>query len=173
MKTLEGKVAVITGGSSGIGLATAKRFVAEGAHVYITGRSKAGLESAAREIGSGVPAVQADASKPAHLDRLYDQIKRERGKLDTIFVNAGGGTFVPLGHISEEFYNTVFDTNVKGVIFTVQQALSLLKDGGTIVLNASTTASQGMPNFSVYAASKAAVRNLARGGATEITQRKA
>jgi NAD(P)-dependent dehydrogenase (short-subunit alcohol dehydrogenase family) len=171
-KKLEDKIALVTGGSSGIGLATAKRFVAEGAHVYITGRSKAGLEAAAREIGGCVTAVQADVSKPADLDRLYDQIKRERGKLDTIFVNAGGGTFVPLGHISEDFYNTVFDTNVKGVIFTVQKALGLLKDGGTIVLNASTTASQGMPNFSVYAASKAAVRNLARGWANDLKDRK-
>src|SRR3979409_1594952 len=172
MKTLEGKVAVITGGSSGIGLATAKRFVAEGAHVYITGRSKAGLEAAAREIGSGVTAVQADASKPADLDRLYDQIKRERGKLDTIFVNAGGGTFVPLGHISEDFYNTVFDTHGKGASFPAPEELSLLKDGGTMVLNASSSASQGMPNFSVYAASKAAVRNLARGWANDLKDRK-
>src|ERR1700704_3169969 len=105
-------------------------------------------------------------------DGRWSPRERERGKLDTIFVNAGGGNFVPLGHISEDFYNTVFDTNVKGVIFTVQKALSLLKDGGTIVLNASTTASQGMPNFSVYAASKAAVRNLARGWANDLKDRK-
>ena len=139
-KKLEGKVALVTGGSSGIGLATAKRFVAEGAHVYITGRRKAELEAAVREIGRNVTAVQADASKPADLDRLYAQIKQEKGKLDTIFANAGGGNFLPLGAITEEHYHETFDTNVKGVIFTVQKALPLLRDAGTIVLNASTAA---------------------------------
>jgi NAD(P)-dependent dehydrogenase (short-subunit alcohol dehydrogenase family) len=159
-KKLEGKIALVTGGSSGIGLATAKRFVAEGAHVYITGRRKAEFEAAVREIGRNVTAVQADSSKPADLDRLYAQIKQEKGKLDTIFANAGGGNFLPLGAITEEHYHETFDTNVKGVIFTVQKALPLLRDAGTIVLNASTAASQGMGAFSVYAASKAAVRNL-------------
>ena len=171
-KKLEGKVALVTGGSSGIGLATAKRFVAEGAHVYITGRRKAELEAAVREIGRNVTAVQADSSKPADLDRLYAQIKQEKGKLDTIFANAGGGNFLPLGAITEEHYHETFDTNVKGVIFTVQKALPLLRDAGTIVLNASTAASQGMGAFSVYAASKAAVRNLARGWATDLKDRK-
>src|SRR5258708_13014703 len=171
-KNLEDKIALVTGGGSGMGLDRGRGCVGEGAQVYITGRRKAGLEAAAREIGGCVTAVQADASKAADLDRLYDQIKRARGKLDTIFVNAGGGNFVPLGHISEDFFNTVFDTNVKGVIFTLQKALSLLKDGGTIVLNASTTASQCIPKFSVYTASKAAVRNLARGWANELTDRK-
>jgi len=171
-KKLEGKIALVTGGSSGIGLATAKRFVAEGAHVYITGRRKAELEAAVREIGRNVTAVQADASKSADLDRLYAQIKQEKGKLDTIFANAGGGNFLPLGAITEEHYHETFDTNVKGVIFTVQKALPLLRDAGTIVLNASTAASQGMGAFSVYAASKAAVRNLARGWASDLKDRK-
>jgi len=171
-KKLEGKVALVTGGSSGIGLATAKRFVEEGAHVYITGRRKAEFEAAVHEIGRNVTAVQADSSKPADLDRLYAQIKQEKGKLDTIFANAGGGNFMPLGAITEEHYHETFDTNVKGVIFTVQKALPLLRDAGTIVLNASTAASQGMGAFSVYAASKAAVRNLARGWATALKDRK-
>ena len=171
-KKLEGKVALVTGGSSGLGLATAKRFVEEGAHVYITGRRKAEFEAAVHEIGRNVTAVQADSSKPADLDRLYAQIKQEKGKLDTIFANAGGGNFMPLGGITEEHYYETFDTNVKGVIFTVQKALPLLRDAGTIVLNASTAASQGMGAFSVYAASKAAVRNLARGWATDLKDRK-
>jgi NAD(P)-dependent dehydrogenase (short-subunit alcohol dehydrogenase family) len=171
-KKLESKVALVTGGSSGIGLATAQRFVEAGAHVYITGRRPAELEAAVRKIGRNVTAVQADASKPADLDRLYAQIKQEKGKLDTIFVNAGAGTFLPLGAITEEQYDNTFDTNVKGVIFTVQKALPLLRDTATIVLNASTAASKGMGAFSVYAASKAAVRNLARGWATDLKERK-
>jgi NAD(P)-dependent dehydrogenase (short-subunit alcohol dehydrogenase family) len=171
-KKLDGKVALITGGSSGIGLATAERFVAEGAHVYITGRRRAELEAAVRKIGRNVTAVQADISNPADVDRLYAQIKQEKGKLDTIFANAGSGNFMPLGAITEEHFNDTFNTNVKGTIFTVQKALSLLTDGGTIVLNASTAASQGMGAFSVYAASKAAVRNLARGWATDLKDRK-
>jgi NAD(P)-dependent dehydrogenase (short-subunit alcohol dehydrogenase family) len=171
-KKLEGKVALVTGGSSGIGLATAERFVAEGAHVYITGRRRAELDAAVRKIGGNVTAVQADVSNPEDLDRLYAQIKQEKGKLDTIFANAGGGNFMPLGAITAEHYYDTFDTNVKGTIFTVQKALPLLQDAGTIVLNASTTASQGTGAFSVYAASKAAVRNLARGWATDLKDRK-
>lgn len=171
-KKLEGKVALVTGGSSGIGLATAKRFVSEGAYVYITGRREAELEAAVRELGRNATAVQADVSKPSDLDRLYAQIKKEKGRLDTIFANAGGGGFLPLGAITEEQYHDTFNTNVKGVIFTVQKALPLLRDGGTVVLNASTAASQGMGAFSVYAASKAAVRNLARGFATDLKDRR-
>lgn len=171
-KKLEGKVALVTGGSSGIGLATAKRFVAEGAHVYITGRRAEELQAAARELGRNATAVRADVSRPGDLDRLYSQITSEKGRLDTIFANAGGGGFQPLGAITEEQYQETFDTNVKGVIFTVQKALGLLRDGGTIVLNASTAASQGMGAFSVYAASKAAVRNLARGWATDLKDRR-
>jgi NAD(P)-dependent dehydrogenase (short-subunit alcohol dehydrogenase family) len=171
-KKLEGKIALVTGGSSGIGLATAQRFVAEGAHVYITGRRSAELEAAVHKIGRNVTPVQADVSKPADLDRLYAQIKQEKGRLDTVFANAGGGSFLPLGAITEEQYHATFDSNVKGLIFTVQKALSLLRDAGTIVLNASTAASEGLPAFSVYAASKAAVRNLARGWATDLKDRK-
>lgn len=169
---LEGKIALVTGGSSGIGFATAQRFVKEGAHVYITGRRQRELDEAVKAIGGSVTGIQADASNPADLDRLYAQIKQEKGKLDTIFVNAGGGTLLPLGAITEQQYYDTFDTNVKGVIFTVQKALPLLQDASTIVLNASTAASQGMGAFSVYAASKAAVRNLARGWATDLKERK-
>jgi NAD(P)-dependent dehydrogenase (short-subunit alcohol dehydrogenase family) len=172
MGKLTGKVTVITGGSSGIGLATAERFVAEGAHVYITGRRPEELEAAVRKIGRNVTAVQADASSAADMDRLYARIKKEKGKLDTIFANAGAGTFLPLAAITEKQYHDTFDTNVKGMIFTVQKALPLLQDAGTIVLNASTAGSKGMAAFSVYAASKAAVRNLARGWATDLKDRK-
>jgi NAD(P)-dependent dehydrogenase (short-subunit alcohol dehydrogenase family) len=171
-KKLEGKVALITGGSSGIGLATAERFVGEGAYVYITGRHGEQLDEAVSKIGCNVTAVQADVSVPADLDRLYAQIKLEKGKLDTIFANAGGGTLLPLGAISEQQYHDTFDTNVKGVVFTVQKALPLLQDGATIVLNSSTNASKGMAAFSIYGASKAAVRNLARGWTTDLKDRK-
>ena len=169
---LEGKVALVTGGSSGIGLATAQLFVKEGAHVYITGRRQRELDEAVKTIGPNVTGVQADASNAADLDRLYAQIKQEKGRLDTIFANAGGGSFLPLGAITEQQYYETFDTNVKGVIFTVQKALPLLQDAGTIVLNASIAGSKGMGAFSVYAASKAAVRNLARGWATDLKDRK-
>ena len=125
-RKLEGKVALVTGGSSGIGLATAERFVAEGAFVYITGRRQAQLDAAVKKIGSNVKGVQADVSKPADLDRLYAQIKKEKGRLDTVFANAGGGTFLPLGSITEQQYHETFDNNVKGVILTVQKALALL-----------------------------------------------
>jgi NAD(P)-dependent dehydrogenase (short-subunit alcohol dehydrogenase family) len=168
---LEGKIALVTGGSSGIGLATAERFAAEGAHVYITGRRQAELDKAVRQIGRNVTAVQGDASKLADLDRLYAQIKKEKGRLDTLFANAGIGSFLPLGAITEEQYHASFDLNVKGTIFTVQKALPLMPDGSTIVLNGSTTASEGVPAFSVYGASKAAVRNLARGWASDLKGR--
>jgi NAD(P)-dependent dehydrogenase (short-subunit alcohol dehydrogenase family) len=169
---LEGKIALVTGGSSGIGFATAHRFVKEGAHVYITGRRQRELDEAVTTIGRNVTGIEADVSNPTDLDRLYAQIKREKGKLDTIFANAGGGTRLPLGAITEKQYHDTFDTNVKGVIFTVQKALPLLQDAGTIVLNASIAGSKGMEAFSVYAASKAAVRNLARGWATDLKDRK-
>jgi len=171
-RKLEGRVALVTGGSSGIGLATAERFVAEGAFVYITGRRQAQLDAAVKRIRSNVKGVQADVSKPADLDRLYAQIKKEKGRLDTVFANAGGGTFLPLGSITERQYYETFDNNVKGVILTVQKALPLLPNASSIVLNASTAASIGMPAFSVYSAAKAAVRNLARGWATDLKDRR-
>ena len=171
-RKLEGKVALVTGGSSGIGLATAERFVAEGAFVYITGRRQAHLDAAVKKIASNVKGVQADVSKGADLDRLYAQIKKEKGRLDVVFANAGSGTFLPLEAITEQQYYETFDNNVKGVILTVQKALPLLPDASAIVLNASTAASTGTPAFSVYSATKAAVRNLARGWAADLKDRR-
>ena len=166
---LAGKIALITGGNSGIGLATAKRFVAEGAYVFITGRRQANLDAAVEEIGgSNVMAVQADSSRLADLDRLYAIIQQQKGRLDVVFANAGGGSLAPLGQISEEHFDTTFSTNVKGVVFTVQKALPLMGGGGTIVLNASTTSIKGTPAFSIYSATKAAVRNLARSWALDL-----
>ena len=169
---LAGKIALITGGTSGIGLATAKRFVAEGAYVFITGRRQANLDTAVEEIGgSNVMAVQADSSQLADLDRLYTVIQEQKGRLDVVFANAGGGSLSPLGQISEEQFDTTFSTNVKGVVFTVQKALPLMGGGGTIILNASTTSIKGTPAFSIYSATKAAVRNLARSWALDLKGR--
>ncbi len=166
---LTGKIALITGGNSGIGLATAKRFVAEGAYVFITGRRQANLDAAIQEIGgSNVMAVRADSSRLADLDRLYAVIQEQKGRLDVVFANAGGGSLAPLGQISEEQFDTTFSTNVKGVVFTVQKALPLMGGGGTIILNASTTSIKGTPAFSIYSATKAAVRNLARSWALDL-----
>lgn len=169
---LEGKIALVTGGSSGIGFATAKQFIREGAFVYITGRRQAELDSAVQALGAQAKGVQADASKLADLDTLYAQIQQEKGRLDVLFVNAGGGSFAPLGQITEEQFNSTFDTNVKGVLFTVQKALPLIPDGGAIVLNASIVSVQGVPSFSVYSASKAAVRSFARGWTNDLKERK-
>ncbi len=168
----DGKIALVTGGSSGIGLATAKQFVKEGAFVYITGRRQAELNSALETLGDNAKAVRADASKLADLDALYAQIEQEKGRLDVLFVNAGGGSFAPLGQITEEQFDSTFNTNVKGVLFTVQKALPLIPDGGAIVLNASIVSVQGVPSFSVYAASKAAVRSFARGWTNDLKDRK-
>ncbi len=168
---LEGKIALVTGGSSGIGLATAQRFVAEGAYVFITGRREAELKQAEKTIGSNVTAIQADASILADLDRVYAQIKQEKGRLDVLFANAGGGEFAPIGAITEEHFDKTFDTNVKGVVFTVQKALPLMPDGGAIVLNASIVSVKGMPNFGVYSATKAAVRSFARTWTNELKDR--
>lgn len=168
---LEGKIALVTGGSSGIGLATAKQFIAEGAFVYITGRRQAELDSAAATLGSYSRAVRADASKLADLDALFQQIQQEKGRLDVLFVNAGGGSFAPIGEITEEQFDQTFNTNVKGVLFTVQKALPLIPRGGAIVLNASIVSVQGSPNFSVYSASKAAVRSFARGWTNDLKSR--
>jgi len=145
---LDGKVAVITGGNSGIGLATAKRFVAEGAYVFITGRRQAGLDVAVNEIGDNVTAVQGDIARLADLDRLYATVKATKHRIDILFANAGGAEFAPLGEITEEHFDKLFETNVKGLLFTVQKALPLIPDGGSIILNASVAASTGSPGFS-------------------------
>jgi NAD(P)-dependent dehydrogenase (short-subunit alcohol dehydrogenase family) len=169
---LEGKIALVTGGSSGIGLATAQNFVKEGAFVYITGRRQAELDKAVKAIGSQVKAVRADSSNLADLDRLFAQIKQEKGRLDVVFANAGGGSLAPLGTITEELYDQTFNTNVKGVLFTVQKALPLIPDGGSIILNASIVSQKGMAAFSVYSATKAAVRSFARSWTTDLKDRK-
>jgi NAD(P)-dependent dehydrogenase (short-subunit alcohol dehydrogenase family) len=171
-KKLEGKIALVTGGSTGIGLATAQRFVAEGAYVYITGRRQPELDAAVKTIGSNVTAVKADASNLADLDRLYAQITKEKGRLDVLFANAGGGEFAPLGAITEEHFDKIFDTNVKGLVFTVQKALPLIPDGGAIVLNASIVSMKAMPAFGVYSATKAAVRSFARTWTVDLKERK-
>ncbi|WP_263408201.1 glucose 1-dehydrogenase [Terriglobus tenax] len=171
-KKLEGKIALVTGGNSGIGLATAKRFVAEGAFVYITGRRKENLEAAVKEIGSNVVGIQGDVSRLDDLDRVYAQIKQEKGRVDVVFANAGGGEFVPLGQITEEHFDKTFNTNVKGLVFTVQKALPLMPDGGAIVLNGSIVSIKGFPAFGVYNATKAAVRSFARTWTNDLKDRK-
>jgi NAD(P)-dependent dehydrogenase (short-subunit alcohol dehydrogenase family) len=171
-KKLEGKVAVITGGSSGIGLATARRFVAEGAHVYITGRRQAELDEAVRQIGQHVTGVQGDVANLADLDRLFATVKQQQGRLDILFANAGIPALAPLGEITEEHFDKVFNINVKGLLFTVQKALPLFADGGSIILNASIVASKGAEASSVYSASKAAVRSFARCWTTDLKHRK-
>ena len=169
---LAGKVAVITGGSSGIGLATAKRFVDEGAYVFITGRRKIELDAAVREISRSVTGIQSDVSKPADLDRLYAAVKEQKGTLDIVFANAGTGEFAPLDQITEEHFDKQFDVNVRGLLFTVQKALPLLKRGSSIVLNASIVATKGNQAFSVYSATKAAVRSFARTWCVDLKDRK-
>lgn len=171
MNGLAGKIALVTGGNSGIGLATAKRFVDEGAYVFVTGRRNEQLAAAVKAIGKNVTGVQADVSKPVDLDRLFDQIKREKGRLDIVFANAGTAKYARLGEISEELYDSTFDTNVKGVLFTVQKALPLLADGASVVLNASIVGSKGLPANSVYSATKAAVRSFARTWTTDLKAR--
>jgi NAD(P)-dependent dehydrogenase (short-subunit alcohol dehydrogenase family) len=170
-KKLEGKVAVITGGNSGIGLATARRFVAEGAHVFITGRRRAELDEAVKQIGRNVTGVQGDVSHLADLDRLFDTVKQQQGRLDVLFAHAGVGELAPLGSIIEEQFDKAFNINVKGVLFTVQKALPLFADGGSIILNASIASIKGMEAFSVYSASKAAVRSFARCWTTDLRHR--
>jgi NAD(P)-dependent dehydrogenase (short-subunit alcohol dehydrogenase family) len=172
MGKLEGKTALVTGGSSGIGLATAKRFVNEGAYVFITGRREPELAAAVKEIGRNVTAVRGDVLNLDDLDRLFARIRHEKGRLDVVFANAGVAQYAPLGSITEEFYDRIFDVNVKGLLFTVQKALPLLPDGASIILNASIVASKGLGANSVYSATKAAVRSFARTWTTDLKQRR-
>jgi NAD(P)-dependent dehydrogenase (short-subunit alcohol dehydrogenase family) len=172
MGRLDGKTALITGGNGGIGLATARRFVDEGAYVFVTGRRDAELTAAVTEIGSNVTGVQGDVSNLGDLDRLFAQIKRDKGTLDIVFANAGVAKYAPLGKITEELYDTIFDINVKGVLFTVQKALPLVPDGGSIILNSSIVGSKGLSSNSVYSATKAAVRSFARTWTTDLKDRR-
>ena len=166
------KVVVVTGGTSGIGLATAKAFVAEGAAVFITGRRQDVLDAAVKQIGGRVTGVRADMSDLADIDGVYAAVQQQHAQIDVLFANAGGGDMLPLGAITEEHYHRTFDTNVKGTIFTVQKALPLLKDGASIVLTSSNAGSSGTPAFSVYSASKAAIRNLARSWILDLKERR-
>ena len=171
MDRLEGKVAVVTGGNSGIGLATAKRFQQEGAKVAISGRSKKTLDDAVKAIGNGVLAVQADVSKLAELDKLYQEVSEKLGKIDVLFVNAGVAKFASISDTSESTYDEQFDINIKGAYFTIQKALPLLNDGASIILNTSVAGSTGNENMSAYSATKAALRSLARTAAAELVGR--
>ena len=172
MGKLEGRIALITGGNSGIGLATAKQFVNEGAYVFITARRDPELAAAVKDIGRNVTGVQGDVSTLGDLDRLFAQIKREKGKLDIVFANAGAATYAAFGKITEEHYDSIFNVNVKGLLFTVQKALPLMPDGASIILNASIVARKGLPANSVYSATKAAVRSFARTWTTDLKDRR-
>jgi NAD(P)-dependent dehydrogenase (short-subunit alcohol dehydrogenase family) len=168
---LQDRVAVVTGGTSGIGLAIARRFAAEGARVFITGRRQEALDAAVAEVGGDVTGVRADAANADDLERLYATVREQAGRIDVLVANAGGGSFAPLGEITEQQYHDTFDTNVKGTLFTVQGALPLLSDGASVVLMSSTTSALGGAAFSVYAASKAAIRNFARSWALDLKER--
>ena len=171
MKRLDGKIAVVTGGSSGIGFATAKAFVNEGATIYITGRRKDALEAAAAKIGEGCIPVAGDTSKQADIQKLYEQIRSEQGRVDIVFANAGVAEYGVFGQLEEAQYERIFGTNVKGVIFSVQAALPLMPDGGSIILNGSVVGSKGLPAGSIYAATKAAIRSFARTWTTDLKER--
>jgi NAD(P)-dependent dehydrogenase (short-subunit alcohol dehydrogenase family) len=171
-RRLAGKVAVVTGGTTGIGLASAKRFAAEGARVFITGRRQTELDTAVAAIGGNASGIQADSAKMADLNRLYSQVKADAGRIDILFANAGGGSNLPLGSITEEQYDDTFGRNVKGVLFTVQKALPLLVDGASVILTGSTASIVAMPAFSVYGASKAALRSLARHWTLDLKERR-
>ena len=171
MGKLNGKVAVITAATSGMALATAKLFVAEGAYVFITGRDKTKLDAAVKSIGKNVTGVQGDASNLADLDRLYDTVKKEKGHIDILFASAGRGELAKIGEVTEEHFDTTFDLNVRGTLFTVQKALPLFNDGGSIIMNGSIASIKGFPAFGVYAASKAAVRSFARTWLNDLKDR--
>jgi len=172
MGKLEGKVAVITAATSGMALATAKLFVAEGAYVFITGRRKDKLDEAVEAIGRNVTGVQGDASNLADLDRLYETVKKQKGKIDVLFASAGRGELAKIGEVTEDHFDQTFDLNVRGTLFTVQKALPLFTDGGSIFLNGSIASIKGFPAFGVYAASKAAVRSFARTWLVDLKERK-
>lgn len=172
MSKFQNKVVVVTGGTSGIGLATAKAFAAEGAAVFVTGRRQDALDAAVKAIGGKVTGVRADMSKLADIDRLYDAVQQGHAQIDVLFANAGGGSFAPLGAIDEAHFDETFATNVKGVLFTVQKALPLLRDGGSVILTGSVTGSTGNPAFSVYSATKAAIRNFARNWILDLKDRR-
>jgi NAD(P)-dependent dehydrogenase (short-subunit alcohol dehydrogenase family) len=172
MGKLDGKIALITGGNSGIGLATAKRFVKEGAYVFITGRDQSKLDAAVKQVGSNVSGVQGDVAKLGDLDRLFAQIKKEKGKLDVVFANAGIATYASLGSIDEKHFDSIFNANVKGMLFTVQKSLPLLPEGASVILNASIVGSKGFAANSVYSATKAAVRSFARTWTTDLKDRR-
>ena len=169
---LSGKVAVITGGTEGIGFATAQLFVDEGAYVFITGRRQKELDEAVKAIGRNVTGVQGDVAKLADLDRLYEVVGKEKGRIDIILANAGFGALAPFGEITEEHFDSLFNVNVKGALFTVQKGLSLLKDGGSIIIVGSVAGSKGTPGFCVYAATKAAVRSFVRTLTSDLKDRR-
>ena len=171
-RRLAGKIAVVTGGTTGIGFASAKRFAAEGARVFITGRRQAELDKAVAAIGGNATGIKADSAKMADLNRLYSQVKADAGRIDILFANAGGGSNLPLGSITEEQYDDTFGRNVKGVLFTVQKALPLLVDGASVILTGSTASIVAMPAFSVYGASKAALRSFARHWTLDLKERR-
>ncbi|MEO5917232.1 MAG: SDR family oxidoreductase [Luteolibacter sp.] len=168
---LAGKIALITGGSSGIGLATAKRFVAEGARVFITGRRQPELDAAVAEIGGNITAIRSDIASLTDLDQLFSLIREQAGRIDILFANAGSGAFAPLGQITEEHFDKYFGINVKGTLFTVQKALELIPAGGSIIMNGSIVSIKGFPAFSVYAATKAAIRSFARTWSVDLKGR--
>jgi NAD(P)-dependent dehydrogenase (short-subunit alcohol dehydrogenase family) len=169
---LEGKVAVITGATSGMALATAKLFVAEGAYVFITGRRQLQLDAAVKAIGRNVTGVRGDAGNLADLDRLYDTVKKEKGRIDVLYASAGIGEFAPIGEVTEEHFDSIFGVNVRGTLFTVQKALPLFTDRGSIIMTGSVASIKGFPNFGVYNASKAAIRSFARTWTVDLKARK-
>lgn len=171
MGRLEGKVAVITGANSGIGLASAERFAREGARVFMTGRRQAELDDAVAKVGHGARGIRGDISEVADLDRLYETVRAEAGRIDVLFANAGGGEFTAFSDVTEAQFDRTFAINAKGTFFTVQKALPLLVDGASVILTGSTAATTGIPAFSVYAATKAAIRSFARGWIVDLAPR--